>query len=167
MNANDLNHQVILTKIADRAMFEQGLQPNFSKQALIELERIQSPAKIGKDSSGIRDLRNLLWASIGNGDLDQVTVAETMPEGHCKVLVAIADVRALVKKDSAIDEYTRHNTTSVYTAVMIYPMLPEKLSTDRTSLKWCGCSPSLSKASSYVDIMDWMWVRKSGYSLSL
>lgn len=142
MNANDLNHRAILIKIADRAMLEQGLQPEFSKQALAELEGIHSPAETGKGithgSSGIRDLRGLLWASIDNDDsldLDQITVAEGMPGGRCKVLVAIADVDALVKKGSAIDEHALHNTTSVYTAAMIYPMLPEALSTDLTSLK--------------------------------
>ena len=55
-----------------------------------------------------------------------------------KVLVAVADVDALVKKDSAIDEHARQNTTSVYTAARIFPMLPEKLSTDLTSLNYAS-----------------------------
>jgi exoribonuclease-2 len=143
MDITTQNHRDILTKIADKAMLEQGLQPDFSKQARAELERIQSPAKIGNDaalgSSGIHDLRSLLWASIDNDDsldLDQISVAEAMPDGRCKVLVAIADVDALVKKGSSIDQHASHNTTSVYTAAMIYPMLPEKLSTNLTSLKF-------------------------------
>ena len=82
-------------------------------------------------------MRDLLWASIDNDDsrdLDQLTVAEAMPDGKIKVMVAVADVDALVKKGSAIDEHARHNTTSVYTAGKIFPMLPEKLSTNLTSL---------------------------------
>ena len=84
-------------------------------------------------------MRNLLWASIDNDDsrdLDQLTVAEAMPADKVKILVAIADVDAVVKNGSAIDEHARHNTTSVYTAAEIFPMLPEKISTDLTSLNF-------------------------------
>ena len=89
------------------------------------------------DSSAIPDLTDLPWASIDNDDsrdLDQLTVAEAMPGDKVKVLVAVADVDALVAIGSAIDEHARHNTTSVYTAARIFPMLPERLSTDLTSL---------------------------------
>ena len=88
---------------------------------------------------GIRDLTDLLWASIDNDDsrdLDQLTVAEALPGDKVKIRVAVADVDALVKDGSAIDEHARHNTTSVYTAAEIFPMLPEKLSTDLTSLNF-------------------------------
>ena len=61
-------------------------------------------------------------------------MAEAMPEGMIKVLVAIADVDSLVTNGSAINEHARHNTTSVYTAAMNFPMLPEKLSTNLTSM---------------------------------
>ena len=87
----------------------------------------------------VRDLRNLLWASIDNDDsrdLDQLTVAEALPGDNIKILVAVADVDSLVKNGSAIDEHAHHNTTSVYTAAEIFPMLPEKLSTDLTSLNF-------------------------------
>ena len=89
--------------------------------------------------SQVRDLRDLLWASIDNDDsrdLDQLTVAEAMPGDKVKILVAVADVDSVVKKGSAIDDHARHNTTSVYTAATIFPMLPEKLSTDLTSLNF-------------------------------
>ena len=124
-------------------MLERGLLPDFSKEALAELDRIQAPAVVesAPDGTGhrVRDMRNLLWASIDNDDsrdLDQLTVAEAMPSDKVKILVAIADVDAIVKNGSAIDEHARHNTTSVYTAAEIFPMLPEKISTDVTSLNF-------------------------------
>ncbi|MGC2061875.1 MAG: RNB domain-containing ribonuclease [Thermodesulfovibrionales bacterium] len=118
-------------------MLQRGLLPDFSTEALAELDRIQSPAVINSEQA--RDLKGLLWASIDNDDsrdLDQLTVAEAMPGDKVKILVAVADVDALVKNGSAIDEHARHNTTSVYTAGRIFPMLPEKLSTDLTSLNF-------------------------------
>ena len=122
-------------------MLERGLLPDFSSEVLAELARLQVPGltKAGpaEDSPGIRDLRDLIWASIDNDDsrdLDQLTVAEAMPGDKVKILVAVADVDSLVKNGSAIDEHAHHNTTSVYTAAMIFPMLPEQLSTNLTSL---------------------------------
>lgn len=136
MNANDQHHRSILQAIAHRAMLERGLLPDFSKQALVELDKIQAPVVAVKDVF-IRDLRDRLWASIDNDDsrdLDQLTVAEVLPEDAVRIWVAVADVDSLVKDGSALDEHARHNTTSVYTAAEIFPMLPEKLSTDLTSL---------------------------------
>jgi exoribonuclease-2 len=122
-------------------MLERGLLPDFSAAALAELDRIPAPASANGqpagDLSGIRDLTSLLWASIDNDDsrdLDQLTVADPMPGDAARIRVAVADVDALVKSGSAIDEYARRNTTSVYTAARIFPMLPEKLSNDLTSL---------------------------------
>ena len=137
MNANDKQHRAILQNIAQRVMLERGLLPDFSAEALAELGRIQSPATM--NSEPVRDLRDLLWASIDNDDsrdLDQLTVAEALPGDKVKVFVAVADVDSLVKNRSAIDDHARHNTTSVYTAARIFPMLPEKLSTDLTSLNF-------------------------------
>src|SRR5208283_153298 len=128
-------HRALLQKIARRAMLERGLLPDFSPQALAELNAIHEPAQRAVGS--LLDLRHLLWCSIDNDDsrdLDQLTVAEALPDGGVKVLVAVADVDALVKKDSAIDQHAHQNTTSVYTDAQIFPMLPEKLSTDLTSL---------------------------------
>ena len=137
MNANAKQHRAILESIARKVMLERGLLPEFSSAALAELEKIQPPAVLNGEPT--RDLRGLLWASIDNDDsldLDQVTVAEVMPGDKVKILVAVADVDSLVKNGSAINEHARHNTTSVYTAALIFPMLPEKLSTDLTSLKF-------------------------------
>ncbi len=125
----------ILERIATRVMKERGFLPDFSRAALQELENIE-PVVWKADSPG-KDLRRLLWASIDNDDsldLDQLTVAETLPDKPIKIFVAVAEVDALVKKNSAIDEHARQNTTSVYTAGKTFPMLPEKLSTDLTSL---------------------------------
>jgi len=131
----DSRHKGALAQIARRAMQAHGFLPDFSAAAIKELETVQ-PVDRGAGSPGI-DLRHLLWASIDNDDsldLDQLTVAEALPGKQVKLRVAIADVDALVKKDSAIDGHARRNTTSVYTAGGIFPMLPEQLSTDRTSL---------------------------------
>jgi len=134
-DSNDKHQRFFLRHIARRAMIEKGLAPDFPASALAELAHIPGPAMPAGTSS--RDLRNLIWCSIDNDDsldLDQLTVAEALPAGAAKILVAIADVDALVKKHSALDEHARQNTTSVYTAAKIFSMLPEKLSTDLTSL---------------------------------
>src|SRR5512141_561594 len=129
------HHRSDLNDIARRAMREKGLDPDFPRGALDQLEQIQAPAR-EKDPS-IRDLRDLLWASIDNDDsrdLDQLSVAEELAGGTVRVLVAVADVDAIVKKGTPLDARAEQNTTSVYTAGGIFPMLPEKLSTDLTSL---------------------------------
>jgi len=132
-----------LERIAYRVMKERGFLPDFSRTALNELEEIQ---KAGGGEPPGKDLRQLLWASIDNDDsldLDQLTVAETLPDEKVKILVAIADVDSLVKRNSAIDEHARQNTTSVYTAGKIFPMLPERLSTDLTSLNYQEDRPAM------------------------
>src|SRR5512143_1771561 len=137
MSRETAQHRTLLQKIARRAMIERGLLPDFTPDALAELSAIVGPSTDAHAST--RDLRDLLWCSIDNDssrDLDQLTVAAAKPDGSAQVLVAIADVDAVVKKGSAIDEHAKHNTTSVYTAAQIFPMLPEKLSTDITSLNY-------------------------------
>jgi VacB/RNase II family 3'-5' exoribonuclease len=124
-----------LRAIARRAMIERGLLPDFSPAVIAETNGL-APAG-PRAGASIRDLRRLLWASIDNDDsrdLDQLSVAEPLADGAVKVLVAIADVDETVRTDSAIDRHAQANTTSVYTAAEIFPMLPEKLSTDLTSL---------------------------------
>jgi VacB/RNase II family 3'-5' exoribonuclease len=128
------HHRAVLRRIARLAMLERGLLPDFDDTVLAELSGIAVAAPF---TNGERDLRHLLWSSIDNDDsldLDQLTVAEQLPNGRVKIFVAVADVDALVKNKSAIDSHARHNTTSVYTAAEIFPMLPEKLSTNLTSL---------------------------------
>jgi ribonuclease R len=141
LHTTSYNHLALLQAIAHRAMLERGLLPDFSAAARAELSSLQSPAMntgtpVDTDHQ-IRDMRELLWASIDNDDsfdLDQLTFAEALPADKVKILVAIADVEAVIKNDSAIDQHARHNTTSVYTAAEIFPMLPEEISTNITSL---------------------------------
>ena len=124
-----------LAEIARRAMQEKGLDPDFPAAALQQLDGIHEPAR--EMDPAIRDRRDLPWASIDNDDsrdLDQLSVAEERPGGAVNVLIAIADVDALVRKGTPLDARAAQNTTSVYTAGGIFPMLPEKLSTDLTSL---------------------------------
>ncbi len=116
-------------------MIERDLLPDFGPEVLAETDEL---ARTGAPlDTSLRDLRALLWASIDNDDsrdLDQLSVAEALPDGAVKILVAIADVDAMVKRGLAIDRYAAANTTSVYTAAHVFPMLPERLSTDLTSL---------------------------------
>jgi exoribonuclease-2 len=135
MDAISKGHRSLLERVADKAMLEQGLLPGFSRGVLEQLGRLSAPAS--SDGSSVRDMRDLIWCSIDNDDsldLDQLTIAQPLDSDNTKVLVAVADVDALVKDGSAINAHAEHNTTSVYTAARIYPMLPEKLSTNLTSL---------------------------------
>ncbi len=124
-----------LVRIATEVMVERGLEPEFPSGVQQQLSSITGP---GRDvDSRIRDLTALPWCSIDNDDsldLDQLTACELLGGGAVKIFVAVADVDALVKKGSAIDEHARFNTTSVYTSARVFPMLPEHLSTDLTSL---------------------------------
>jgi len=129
------SHFPLLVKIARNAMIARGLLADFSEDVLAETEKITAPSNVG--AGQYRDYRNLIWSSIDNDDsrdLDQLTVAEEMENGKYRIRVAVADVDSIVESSSAIDGHARHNTTSVYTAAMTFPMLPEKLSTDITSL---------------------------------
>src|SRR4051812_34622563 len=128
------SHRAILAELARQAMIERGLEPEFPPAAKQELAGIRGPAN---DSADARDLRDRLWASIDNDDsrdLDQLTVAEPLAGGRVRVLVAVADVDAAVHPGSAVDAHAQANTTSVYTPAAIFPMLPERFSTDLTSL---------------------------------
>ena len=124
-----------LHQIAVDAMRERGLLPAFAPQALQEAEAAR---RLGPERNGdVRDLRHLTWFSIDNDDtrdLDQLSVAEPLPAGATRLRVAVADVDAMVRPGGAMDGHAGINTTSVYTAAGVFPMLPEALSTDLTSL---------------------------------
>ena len=123
----------VLQEVAREAMRARGFDPEFPKAVLEEVRQIASrPAPADR-----RDLRDLPWTSIDNDDsrdLDQLTIAETISPGQTRVRVAIADVDVVVHRGSAIDQRAAMHTTSVYTAAAVFPMLPERLSTDLTSL---------------------------------
>jgi exoribonuclease II len=124
-----------LDELAAEAMQEYGLLPEFNADVRRQLEHIAGPST--EQGADIRDLRRMLWCSIDNEDsrdLDQLTVCEPQKDGSVRILVAIADVDTLVHKDTPIDLHARTNTTSVYTSARIFPMLPERLSTDLTSM---------------------------------
>src|SRR5260370_19254701 len=136
MDNKSVSH-VDLQAIAKQVMLENGFEPEFPPPAQQQLSQLQAhPPRVAADGN-IRDLRNLLWSSIDNDtsrDLDQIEVAERQPDGQTKVLVGIADVDAFVSKSSPIDEHAAKETTTVYTGVRNFPMLPEQLSTGLTSL---------------------------------
>jgi VacB/RNase II family 3'-5' exoribonuclease len=124
-----------LRTIARRVMVERGLLPDFSAEALAEASALGAGA--AEKEPSIRDLRDRPWVSIDNDDsrdLDQLSLADPADGGAARLLVAIADVDSGVRAGSAIDLHARTNTTSVYTEAQIFPMLPERLSTDLTSL---------------------------------
>ena len=124
-----------LRAAAHQEMLAQGFQPDFSPQVVQQVKALEA-RKEPPAADGVRDLRSMLWSSIDNDssrDLDQAEVAERM-DGGIRVLIAIADVDSDVPVDSPIDKHAAHETTSVYTGVETFPMLPVELSTDLTSL---------------------------------
>ncbi len=126
-----------LQAIAKQVVQSHGFQPDFPPEVQQQLAALKAQPPQVAASASVRDLRNLLWSSIDNDtsrDLDQIEVAERLPDGSVKVMVGIADVDAFVPKASAIDKHAARETTSVYAQVRTFPMLPEQLSTGTTSL---------------------------------
>ncbi len=124
-----------LIRIAGEVMAERGLEPEFPAVALAELASITGPGR--ETGPHVRNLTAMPWCSIDNDDsldLDQLTACSPLASGAVKIFVAVADVDALVAKGSAIDAHAWTNTTSVYTSARVFAMLPERLSTNLTSL---------------------------------
>lgn len=129
------NHRENISALAAWAMYSRGLEAEFSHSALEQLSLLSGPAK--ESGHGIHEMTQLLWCSIDNDDsrdLDQITSIEPLEQGCVRVFVAVSDVDSVVKKGSPIDEHARLNTTSVYSSARVFPMLPEQLCTDLTSL---------------------------------
>ena len=127
---------VNLKGIAWAAMQQYGFIPGFPPSVLREVGALAIDAFTDTPTDP-RDLRSLLWSSIDNHDskdLDQIEVCERGKNGEIRVRVAIADVDLYVPKGSATDRHAVHNGTSVYTGVVTFPMLPDRLSAGLSSL---------------------------------
>jgi exoribonuclease-2 len=125
-----------LRDAAVAAMKKNGFEPDFSSAVMSEIRSLDDPSD-NPLTPGVRDMRALLWSSVDNResrDLDQIEVAERLPDGSTRIRIGVADVEGLVPIGSPADQHAAVNTTSVYTGVAVFPMLPERLSTDLTSL---------------------------------
>jgi exoribonuclease-2 len=126
-----------LAALARQEMIAEGFAPDFSPEVLRQVAALRAHTGQPVSASTVRDLRGLLWSSIDNDtsrDLDQIEVAERIPNGAIRIRVGIADVDSDVPKDSPIDRHAAVNCNTVYTGVKNFPMLPDDLSTDLTSL---------------------------------
>ena len=125
-----------LVAAAHASMLEHGFQPEFPAAAATQLASIQAHPELPA-APGAEDLRKLLWSSIDNDtskDLDQIEWAEQLADGRIRVLVGVADVDARVNLGTVLDAHAKSETTSVYTGVKVFPMLPAELSEGITSL---------------------------------
>ena len=132
-----MTEPVDLRAAARDVMLANGFQPDFPADVQLEVAQLDEGDVEVAAKAVPRDLTSLLWSSIDNResrDLDQVEYAQRLDNGVIRLLIGIADVDALVPKGSAVDDHAAENTTSVYTGVAVFPMLPERLSTDLTSL---------------------------------
>src|SRR5689334_20642821 len=130
------NPPIDLKARAHQAMLEAGFRPDFTPEIMREVQLAKPPVPRAP-ANGVRDLRDLLWSSIDNDtsrDLDQVEYAEKLPDGAIRLLVGIADVDSAVSNGSATDRHAAAETTSVYTGVRTFPMLPSEFSNELTSL---------------------------------
>lgn len=135
-NHNRHSSHFNLVTAAHETMIEHGFQPEFPAGTDVQLAKIRAEADDHAEAN-LQDLRALLWSSIDNDtskDLDQIEWAEQLSDGRIRVLVGVADVDARVSKSTPIDSHARSETTSVYTGVRVFPMLPTELSEGITSL---------------------------------
>jgi VacB/RNase II family 3'-5' exoribonuclease len=137
-----------LRNMAHQSLLNSGFTPDFEPAAIAQLKSIPDDLPT---APGTKDLRHILWSSIDNNesmDLDQIEYAEKLPDGNTRILVGIADVDAFVPKGSPLDVHAANNTTSVYTGVVTFPMFPEKLSNNISSLL-----PGDDKLSLVIDLV--------------
>lgn len=126
-----------LQAIAKEIMIERGFQPDFAQDVREQVAALRKQPPLVAPDKDVRDLRGLLWSSIDNDtsrDLDQIEVAERLPDGGVRIMIGIADVDAFASKQTPVDQHAARETTTVYAGVRNFPMLPEELSTGQTSL---------------------------------
>jgi exoribonuclease-2 len=131
------NSHIDLQAVAKEVMRQHGFEPDFPPAVQQQLADLRAHPPLIAAGGEVRDLRNRLWSSIDNDtsrDLDQIEVAERLPNGDARVLIGIADVDAFVPKQSSIDQHAARETTTIYAGIRNFSMLPEELSTGKTSL---------------------------------
>jgi exoribonuclease R len=124
-----------LKAIAKSVLQQHGLHPNFPPDVLLQVSRTRELQK--EEAGEVRDLSHLPWCSIDNDDsrdLDQLSASEDLGNGKVRLFVAVADVDALVPMHCPVDQHAAKNTTSIYTGLVMFPMIPERFSCDLTSL---------------------------------
>jgi exoribonuclease-2 len=138
MNNQNSNHSKIdFEAIAKQSLAAHGFKPGFGPEVEQQLADLRAHPPAVQASNDVRDMRKLLWSSIDNDtsrDLDQIEYAEQLPNGDIRVYIGVADVDAYVPKGTPIDEHAAGQTSTLYTGVTIFPMIPEELSTGETSL---------------------------------
>ena len=135
--ANPIPPHIDLQAVAKNIMRQYGFEPDFPPEVGQQLAQLRAHPPAITAGGSVRDLRALLWSSIDNDtsrDLDQIEVAERLPNSDIKILVGIADLDPFIAKQSAIDQHAARETTTVYAGIQNFPMLPEELSTGKTSL---------------------------------
>jgi len=130
---SDHQNHFDLQAIARETLLRFGFLVETPKAALAQLAQLSEP-----DFSRLpfRDMTGLRWSSIDNDDsrdLDQIEYIEAVA-GGTRLYVGIADIGSFIERGSALDQAAWHNTTSIYTGVRTFPMFPDKLSTNLTSL---------------------------------
>lgn len=119
------------------ALQESGFAPSPPPDIIQAATNSQAQIATIDADEEVDDLQSLLWSSIDNRDsrdLDQIAVVEQKSADILRMHVGIADVDCLVPAGSALDAWAAGNATSVYTGGRVFPMLPERLSYDLTSL---------------------------------
>ena len=119
------------------AIHTHGIPMGFSQAAEAEAEAAEPPTLAGRE-----DLRDVPFITIDPADArdhDDAVYAEPDTDeknpGGWIVWVAIADVAAYVRPDSALDREARDKGNSVYFPDRVEPMLPERLSNGLCSLR--------------------------------